>query len=82
MSLIETTDKAKDQARCPACNRPLYDRRRHTCGYCGQEVAEDQCFSEPQTVRISSQRKAEEKKHQAFKDILEAFGPHDHSPIL
>lgn len=26
--------------RCPACDRPLYDRTRATCGYCGAQVPE------------------------------------------
>lgn len=82
MAFKETAEKAEDSIHCPGCGRPLYDRRRDTCGYCGQQMPESQCFSETQIDQIGRQREAEKKKHQAFKNILEAVGPHDHTPIL
>lgn len=52
--------------KCPACGKPLYNRRKATCGACGKAVPEHLLLSEDQRQRLAGMRKREEKEHREF----------------
>lgn len=37
---------------CPSCNRPLYNRRRDTCEFCGEAVPEELLLSSEQQAAL------------------------------
>jgi predicted amidophosphoribosyltransferase len=51
---------------CPACNKPLYNRRRPTCGACGASLPEHLRLSAAQQQRLEAMRQQEAKDHKEF----------------
>ena len=52
--------------RCPACNKPLYNRRRSTCQSCGAVLPKHLLLDATQRERLAELRKQEEKNHREF----------------
>lgn len=60
---------------CPHCRRPVYDRRRADCGYCGQALPEELKLSPEQVADFARQRAKERRQVDAFKNQLDVLVP-------
>jgi hypothetical protein len=68
---------------CPKCNGVVYDRRRKTCGFCGEELPTELLFSateigaldrkeaeaEQQRLKRKAKEDAEEQERQKRKSV-------------
>jgi ribosomal protein L37E len=52
--------------KCPACARPLYNRRRKDCEFCGAPIPRSLQFSESQKQRFDRLKADEAKQHRDF----------------
>ena len=52
--------------KCPKCDRPLYNRRRKWCEFCGSPVPEAQLLSQSQMAALDKLKAAEAKQHKEF----------------
>jgi ribosomal protein L37E len=52
--------------QCPACARPLYNRRRKDCEFCGALIPRSLQFSESQKQRFDRLKADEAKQHRDF----------------
>ena len=60
---------------CPACGRPLYDRRRPDCGYCGRPTPQEMRLTQAQADEIDRQLADERKREDEFKQAVDTLGP-------
>ena len=54
--------------QCVQCRRPLYNRRRKTCEFCGAAVPERLRLSPRQVAAIERLKAEEAKQHKEFMD--------------
>jgi hypothetical protein len=52
--------------RCPACKKPLYNRRRDRCESCGSSVPEAHRLSQKQRQFLDDLKTRETREHRAF----------------
>lgn len=53
---------------CPTCHRPLHNRRRPACGFCGARIPESLRLSAQKRQFLDDLRSREEKRHREFMD--------------
>lgn len=65
--------------KCPSCNRPLYNRRRATCEFCGKPVPDALRLSGDRRAKIDRLKADEAKRHREFmgRDISTGGGMPD-----
>ena len=70
--------------KCPSCNRPLYNRRRATCEFCGKPIPASHLLSARQRGAIDQLKKDEAKRHREFmeRDISTGGGGPDVSGLM
>jgi len=61
---------------CPSCGRPLYDRRRLDCGYCGAEILEALRMTEAQDAAIEDERLQKGRDMERFTRMLDSCCDH------
>jgi len=61
---------------CPACGRPLYDRRRPDCGYCGASVPEALRLTGAQAEAFEDERDQKGRDTERFKRMLDSCCDH------
>ncbi len=61
---------------CPACGRPLYDRRRPHCGYCGAAVPEALRLTAAQAVAYEDERRQKGRDMERFTRMLDSYCDH------
>jgi len=52
--------------RCPSCDRPLYNRRRVTCEFCGATIPQTLLLNQAQIDAIERLKSVEAKDHRDF----------------
>lgn len=52
--------------RCPKCGRPLYNRRRKTCEFCGTEIPAALRLTDRQIAFVEGLKRAEAEHHRQF----------------
>ena len=50
---------------CPACDRPLYNRRRTNCEFCGATVPASLLMSQTQQARVDDICRGDRRRHGA-----------------
>ena len=54
--------------KCPSCERPLFNRRRKTCEFCGKPIPEAYLLTVSQTAKLDRLKAEEAKQHKEFMD--------------
>ncbi len=52
--------------RCPKCGRPLYNRRRKTCEFCGTEIPAALRLTDRQIAFVDGLKRTEAEHHRQF----------------
>lgn len=65
---------------CPRCHRPIYDRRRPDCGYCGAPLAEGARFSAEQDARVKAMLEEDRRRFREFKEFIQILGDSPSGP--
>ncbi len=60
---------------CPACGRPLYDRRRPNCGYCGKPTPPGMRLTQTRIDEIGKELAGGRKRVVQFKRTVDSLGP-------
>ncbi len=69
-------EEPKSEFTCPACGRPLYDRRHLNCGYCGKAIPPEMLLTQAQADEIDKELAADQKRQQEVVKRIDALGPH------
>ncbi|MCA9772058.1 MAG: hypothetical protein KC466_06590 [Myxococcales bacterium] len=56
--------------QCPACQGPVYNRRRAACEHCGAAIPEEMRLSAEQIARLTEVQEEEAKRHKASMETL------------
>ena len=51
--------------KCPTCERPLYNRRRDACEFCGGFVPYPLRLTKAQLAKIERMKREEDQRHRA-----------------
>jgi hypothetical protein len=51
--------------KCPACERPLANRRRAACEFCGEEIPRHMLLTAEQQAEIDQMKRVENQRHRA-----------------
>lgn len=64
--------------KCPGCNRPIYNRRRKACEFCGDAIPDSLLFTSRQSALIERLKTDESKQHREFmeRDLHPGSGDH------
>ena len=52
---------------CPSCHRPVADRRRAVCLYCGGAIPEEMLFSPEEAAAVDAEMEELAQRRAAFK---------------